>query len=1225
MPSKANKKNIPKSNSHKAKSNDSKQTKAKKSGKQKLQKKESVNKSINMKQKPNKKGTKKAAKKKDIKHESKKPKKVPSANKLNKSNKSNKPNKPKHSKKPLPPIKKLPKSQPKPPNKKLPKSNSKHTKKPQTNSKQNIKKKATHQTPKKKHNKANKPKKIQKAHKSAPPKTLPPTPKRPKKAGATNKQPNTDNINKPKRNKSKQRVTPKSQPKSNSKKLPKPKKKDSKRSIAKKPKTAPIDTKKVPTQQAKKKRAKPLPNTPRKVVRTKAKKVTPQKRKQDRRTIQHKKDIKTAKKRLSKRLSLKLNPTDPNIIRIDPTSGKRKKKTTPKQKNKPKATQPKKTQPVHPPVKPTKRVKAVQNNRDLWDDYVSRFGGEPTNASQLQSFSKTDVRYTTLTYKGAKDIFDKFGHKEVQENATKKDRDKIYIKRDIDTAKKRLSARLSAKYMTSIMDQIAQRPPVMDIIQDVNDSEEDSESSSSTSHTEEDDQGEIRDRMDEDHESDEMEETDEDDSVTPSPAPMGGEFTVSYIPPVPKRSVSIQTDKAKAARKKRPKTPPLPQRPPRLPERTRTLDETQRKRVRIAKQKGALPPLPRRRTVSRSIKSSPLLRGKAKTVGAEHTVDVEYTSRSIIEIEKFVESERAYVKSGLRICCEVFLHRLKIHNHLNESILSDEDIQTVFTNYAMIYNVNNKLFGDLMEIRLNEGGVYALRDRLGQIMVHFIPYFKMYTDYIVKTHTALAHLEALKRSNKKFAQFLKINEACVKRKLKSFLEEPVHRLPQYLQYLATIYALYMQEDNTQSAAEGQGLLLQSIVDTKKTTDDIAASCRDLKSRMLLGALQKDLFEHKIQILSAHRLCIAHGEIRMLLHHPKEKKIKSFNLILCNDILLISTLPSKFKSSHLLCVDPLIGLRVSREPVITNDNACLLEAVNQYKFSLLPSNHVIICDDEDKMEKWIEMIQDAADEQEHSLKQCNVVDLEKRIRKQKTSKQGQSETITITNPERIKQIEAWREARYNDTDGKKEQPQTKPRSQTEYKARPALPPRKVTFNKPPAVPKKSVAAPPAKSPRAAYPPPPPRRRTVSSAKDATNSEKERETEPKKDGIEKEREMEPKKDGIEKEREMEPKKDRTEKAARRKTVGVTDAVSASRSKDTMHIPRRKKGVRMGSNLLSGIASFKSSNLKHVDEKTLKEKAVSEPSNVTNLLQSTLANYRQFVMDDDDESDSDDEWSD
>eukprot|EP01083_Nonionella_stella_P044098 118887_1 len=211
-----------------------------------------------------------------------------------------------------------------------------------------------------------------------------------------------------------------------------------------------------------------------------------------------------------------------------------------------------------------------------------------------------------------------------------------------------------------------------------------------------------------------------------------------------------------------------------------------------------------------------------------------------------------------------------------------------------------------------------------------------------------------------------------------------------------------------------------------------------------------------------------------------------------------------------------------------------------------------------MEKWIQMIQDAADEQEHSLKQCNVVDLEKRIRKQKTSKQGQSETITITNPQRIKQIEAWRNARYK--------PQTKPRvrSQTEYKAPPALPPRKVTLNNAPPVPKRP---PNAKGSGGAYPPPPPRRK-VSAAKPVQKKEKEQ--------------------------------------IRRKTVGSNT------------------NARMNSNLLSGITSFKSGDLKHVDEKTLKEKAVSEPSNVTNLLQSTLANYRQFVMDDEDESDSDEEWS-
>ena len=121
----------------------------------------------------------------------------------------------------------------------------------------------------------------------------------------------------------------------------------------------------------------------------------------------------------------------------------------------------------------------------------------------------------------------------------------------------------------------------------------------------------------------------------------------------------------------------------------------------------------------------------------------------------FLSSERTYVEQGLRVGFETFLNRLEVHNKLNDSILSDEDLLKIFSNYKTLLNANSKLYDDLLALRLD--GVAKLRDNLGQCMVSFIPYFRMYTDYIVKKSNALSHLDKLKKSNKKFRNFLKIN------------------------------------------------------------------------------------------------------------------------------------------------------------------------------------------------------------------------------------------------------------------------------------------------------------------------------------------------------------------------------------------------------------------------------------------------------------------------------------
>lgn len=90
-------------------------------------------------------------------------------------------------------------------------------------------------------------------------------------------------------------------------------------------------------------------------------------------------------------------------------------------------------------------------------------------------------------------------------------------------------------------------------------------------------------------------------------------------------------------------------------------------------------------------------------------------------------------------------------------------------------------------------------------------------------------------------------ELCAGRKLKSFLEEPAARLPQYLQHLAAVYEAFEAEEHGRDS-NARRTLFQAIVDIKAVTDEIAVKCRDLKARLLVGALQKDVFGNKIQLV-----------------------------------------------------------------------------------------------------------------------------------------------------------------------------------------------------------------------------------------------------------------------------------------------------------------------------------------------------------------------------------------
>jgi len=399
---------------------------------------------------------------------------------------------------------------------------------------------------------------------------------------------------------------------------------------------------------------------------------------------------------------------------------------------------------------------------------------------------------------------------------------------------------------------------------------------------------------------------------------------------------------------------------------------------------------------------------------------------------------------------------------------------------------------------------------------------------------------------------------------------------------------------------------------------------------------------------------------------KNDKIKIHKFILCNDILVVSTLASSFKTGQLIAVYPLIGLRIAREPKLSDtllNNDKNKDQELKYRFALVPQNKnfspsdtncigsiIIICSDHKQLEKWIETIEDTVDEEEHNLKPCNPVDLEKRLRKQKTSKEGEAETITITDPEKIKEIEAWKEAKASgqplrkirsqkslslrnqnsSTHGSDEEKQSNSNSATPKPAKPARPSRSMSGSpniKPP--------------PRPSGPPsrPPPRRATLNSHRrqqsgtglpskppskppptktnrDTSPSPKNRTSAP------------PKKAPTSSSKINNKFKNAPPPQPTLKETEITNNTPSIPSKGggvNSKKPTHKKNNSRAS-MLAGIQAFsKTKSLRHVDAETLQKEAAAKPQNVTSLLQSTLKNYRQFVMDDDDSDDSDGGWDD
>ncbi|ETO19085.1 hypothetical protein RFI_18153 [Reticulomyxa filosa] len=462
-------------------------------------------------------------------------------------------------------------------------------------------------------------------------------------------------------------------------------------------------------------------------------------------------------------------------------------------------------------------------------------------------------------------------------------------------------------------------------------------------------------------------------------------------------------------------------------------------------------------------------------------------------------------------------------------------------------------------------------------------------------------------------------EQCAKQKFKTLLDAPMSRLPQYLQQMANVYKEWKEAGKQDN--EGSKQLWQAIVDIKKMTDEISNKCRDQKARQLLGHLQKELFNDKISLTAAHRLCVRHGELKIV----KNKGLHTQMFILCNDILVISTVGSRWKSSELVAVFPLIGLRVLHNPLVDES----LQSETKFRFAVVPQNKnfaladsttmgsvIIVCAHEAELQAWVDEIEQTVDEEEHNLRPCNPVDLEKRLRREPTCPEGSASTVTITDPVKIEAIEQWRKHK----EESRFKVKLKTRNQMQSTVIMSADCHHVNASSNP--PLASIHPPPPP------PPPPPPRPPSSNKRLTTNSAPSQSVVSSKSPDITSHSM----TGLASRPPPPPllHSQQTQVVGQSSpTVTVTTASSLSSSSMSTNTRPSQSQSSTKATLLGQIAGFqKDLALKkvNIEETQAAARSIHDPQDVASLLQTTLANYRIYVQgdsDDEESEDNDEDW--
>ncbi len=309
----------------------------------------------------------------------------------------------------------------------------------------------------------------------------------------------------------------------------------------------------------------------------------------------------------------------------------------------------------------------------------------------------------------------------------------------------------------------------------------------------------------------------------------------------------------------------------------------------------------------------------------------------------FLRSEEFYVERALRVLSEGFEQRLRNHNKVDRSVLTEPEVNSIFLNISQIYEFNRRLYAELLSLRLD----MRLVEEVGACMIKHLPFFKLYSHYIQEYRKAQACVDQLVEKKRKFDEFLELNELCAGHALKTLLLAPVCRLPQYLQFLGGILN---SADPTSEAAQSVEAAIRAV---QSVTDEIAFNLRDQVSRRLVVTVQQKIFKNNCDLISPHRFVIKHSDLKKVYNHQLRHVTtgKIYLFVLMCDLLLYGTKPGKLSSGELKHVLQLQGLRIEDVPDTE-------KVRNAFRISSQTKNFVVSAQNGPMKQSWMSAIREA---------------------------------------------------------------------------------------------------------------------------------------------------------------------------------------------------------------------------------------------------------------------------
>jgi FYVE/RhoGEF/PH domain-containing protein 5/6 len=243
-------------------------------------------------------------------------------------------------------------------------------------------------------------------------------------------------------------------------------------------------------------------------------------------------------------------------------------------------------------------------------------------------------------------------------------------------------------------------------------------------------------------------------------------------------------------------------------------------------------------------------------------------------VREIVATEASYVEQ-LNLVVDLYLNPL-LSQKTDKGILSQEEIQALFSNIALIQDLNSKFLSALRD-RVSIAQPDERNAAIGAVFLQFCPFFKMYTQYVNNHPEAVRVLHNTLYKREKAKQFLVVNEKISQAKgldLEALLITPVQRIPRYKLLLEVL--IKSTEENHIDYKD----LTEALQLISKVAESINTAMRESQNRQEIVNIQKQ-FGKDINLVSPSRRFLLKG----ILAKKCRSADKEFTFFLFNDLLL----------------------------------------------------------------------------------------------------------------------------------------------------------------------------------------------------------------------------------------------------------------------------------------------------------------------------------------------------